>query len=51
MTPFDAAVLGVYLHGLAADLWTAQYGPSGLTARDLAKLLPRAFNQHRQQDA
>jgi NAD(P)H-hydrate epimerase len=42
-----AAVLGVYLHGLAADLWAADRGPSGLTARDLTTLLPRAFQRHR----
>ena len=47
MTPFDAAVLGVYLHGLAGDMWAQQFGPSGLTARDLAQWLPRAFHQHR----
>lgn len=47
MSPFDAASLGVYLHGLAADLWANQYGPSGLTARDLAKRLPEAFQRHR----
>lgn len=47
MAPFDAAVLGVHLHGLAADLWAKQHGTSGLTARDLADLLPDAFQQHR----
>lgn len=47
MDPFDAAVLGVYLHGLAADLWAERHGTSGLTARDLANLLPDAFQQHR----
>lgn len=47
MAPFDAAVLAVYLHGLAGDLWAQQHGPSGLTARDLAGLLPKAFHQHR----
>lgn len=46
MTPFDAAVLGVYLHGLAADLWSSDHGPTGLTARDLASLLPRAMRRH-----
>jgi NAD(P)H-hydrate epimerase len=45
--PFDAAVLAVYLHGLAADLWANVHGTSGLTARDLATLLPDAFNLHR----
>lgn len=47
MTSFNAAVLGVYLHGLAGDLWAEQFGPSGMTARDLAGLLPKAFHQHR----
>jgi len=46
MPPFDAAVLGVYLHGLAADLWAKDFGSSGLTARDLANLLPQAFSVH-----
>jgi len=45
--PFDAAVLAVYLHGLAADMWANLHGTSGLTARDLITLLPDAFNQHR----
>lgn len=47
MAPFDAAVLGVHLHGLAADLWAAKHGHSGLTARELAALLPDTYNQHR----
>ena len=47
MEPFDAAVLGVYLHGLAGDFWQNQYGSSGLTAGDLVRLLPQAFCQHR----
>jgi ADP-dependent NAD(P)H-hydrate dehydratase len=47
MELFDAAVLGVHLHGKAADLWAAQHGQAGLLARDLAALLPDALNQHR----
>ena len=47
LSPFDAAVLGTYLHGLAADAFAARCGPSGLTARHLAELLPEAFHQHR----
>ncbi len=47
MSPFDAAALGSHLHGLAADLWAKQHGPSGLTARDLANALPDAFERHR----
>lgn len=49
MTTFDAAVLAVYLHGLAADLWAKQQGQSGLTAHDLARQLPQAIEQHRRQ--
>jgi NAD(P)H-hydrate epimerase len=47
MPPFDAAVLGVFLHGIAADMWATVHGSSGLTARDLATILPDAFNNHR----
>ena len=47
MDLFDAATLGVYLHGLAADLWAEKRGPAGLTARDLAALLPEALHRHR----
>ncbi len=47
MLPFDAAVLGVYLHGLAGDRWAKRHGRSGLTATDLADELPNAFDQHR----
>jgi NAD(P)H-hydrate epimerase len=50
MTRFDAAVLAVYLHGLAADHWTQSHGPAGLVARDLAAALPQAMQQHRHAD-
>lgn len=46
MAIFDAAVLGVYLHGLAADLWMASNGTAGLRASDLAAHLPLAIRQH-----
>ncbi len=49
MAAFEAAVLGVYLHGLAGDLWARDKGPSGLTARDLVELLPEAFAARRKQ--
>ncbi len=38
LEPWDAARLGVYLHGLAGD----HYGRTGLLARDLAEALPAA---------
>jgi len=47
MQLFDAAALGVHLHGKAADLWAADHGPAGLTAKALAELLPDALHQHR----
>jgi NAD(P)H-hydrate epimerase len=39
----DAAVLGVYLHGLAGDLAAAKVGEMGLAAGDLIETLPAAF--------
>jgi hydroxyethylthiazole kinase-like uncharacterized protein yjeF len=39
----DAAVLGVYLHGLAGDLAAARMGERGLAAGDLIETLPAAF--------
>ncbi|TFU27194.1 NAD(P)H-hydrate dehydratase [Thermus tengchongensis] len=41
LAPFDAARLGVYLHGLAGDLLAAEKGV-GLLAREVAEALPRA---------
>ncbi len=36
LAPFDAATLGVYIHGRAADLCAQQFGPVGYTATDVA---------------
>ena len=47
MSPLDSAVLGTYLHGMAADIFAERHGISGLTATTLAELLPDAFDQHR----
>ena len=47
LLPFEAACLASHLHGLAADLWATVHGTSGLIARDLATLLPDAFNHCR----
>jgi NAD(P)H-hydrate epimerase len=38
-----AAVLGVFLHGLAADLAVAKSGPASLLPRDVLEALPEAF--------
>jgi NAD(P)H-hydrate epimerase len=40
---FHAAVLGVYLHGLAGDIASESIGEEGLIASDLVEYLPAAF--------
>ncbi len=40
---FEAAALGVYLHGLAADRLAAARGPSGTLAGEVAAALPEAM--------
>lgn len=44
MNPSAAARLGVYLHGLAADLIARQTSSRGTIARDLLAALPRAWH-------
>lgn len=43
LPPFEAAQLGVYLHGLAGDLASVELGEISLIASDLLQYLPRAF--------
>jgi NAD(P)H-hydrate epimerase len=43
LSPFDAAVLGAHVHGLAGDLAAAELGQVSLIASDLLKYLPKAF--------
>lgn len=43
MSPYDAARLGVHVHGLAGDLAAAELGQVGMIARDLVEYLPQAF--------
>ncbi len=40
---FDAACSGVYLHGLAAEMFKDEVGDAGLLASDLLKLLPEVI--------
>ncbi|HEY2882589.1 MAG TPA: NAD(P)H-hydrate dehydratase [Pirellulales bacterium] len=45
LTPFAAAQLGVYVHGLAGDLAAESLGQTSLIASDLIHFLPEAFNR------
>jgi NAD(P)H-hydrate epimerase len=42
LAPFDAAAMGVYLHGLAGDLAARNLGQVSLIATDLIEFLPEA---------
>jgi len=42
---FDAAVLGVYTHGLAGDIAAEELGQISVIATDIIDTLPRAFTQ------
>jgi NAD(P)H-hydrate epimerase len=39
--PFEAACLGVYLHGAAGEVLREEYGTAGLLASEIAARLPR----------
>ena len=43
LSDFDAAVLGVYIHGLAGDIAAEKLGQISLIATDIAQALPDAF--------
>ena len=45
---FEAAQLGVHLHGIAGDLATASQGETSLIASDSVQALPAAFRQTQQ---
>lgn len=47
LSPFGAAMLAVYLHGLAADLAHAQLGTPSTLGTDLIDFIPAAFKQYR----
>jgi NAD(P)H-hydrate epimerase len=47
LTPFDAARLAVYLHGLAGDAAAEQMGQEAMIASDLIRFLPEAFRRYR----
>ena len=43
--PAQAAIFGVYLHGLAADLASSALSEESLMASDIVDFLPAAFNK------
>jgi NAD(P)H-hydrate epimerase len=43
LSDFDAAVLGVYIHGLAGDIAAKKIGIVSLIATDIIKALPKAI--------
>jgi len=51
LEPFEAAILGVYLHGLAGDFAAEELGRCSMTAVDVIEYLPEAFGEHEVSDA
>jgi NAD(P)H-hydrate epimerase len=45
LAPFEAAQLGVHIHGLAGDLAAEQLGQTALIASDLVRFLPPAIRR------
>jgi NAD(P)H-hydrate epimerase len=43
--PFEAAITGAYLHGLAGELARERYWEAGVMAGDLLPLLPLALRE------
>jgi NAD(P)H-hydrate epimerase len=43
LSDFDAAVLGVYIHGLAGDIAAENLGQVSLMTTDIIDALPEAF--------
>jgi NAD(P)H-hydrate epimerase len=48
MEPFEAAACGVYVHALAAEELSEEYGDRGMLASDLLAAIPRAIRTTRE---
>jgi NAD(P)H-hydrate epimerase len=44
LSPWDAARLGVWIHGLAGDIAADQHGQAGMTAVEILDALPQALD-------
>ncbi len=45
LSPFEAAILGAWVHGRAGDLAATELGQTGLTSADLPDSLPAVFRE------
>lgn len=44
LQPYDAAVLGVFIHGMAGDIAAGRIGESGMMARDIVEAIPQVIS-------
>jgi hydroxyethylthiazole kinase-like uncharacterized protein yjeF len=51
LSPFDSAICGVYVHGIAGSLMSEQIGNSGLLANDLLIQIPKAIKKIRETES
>jgi NAD(P)H-hydrate epimerase len=45
LSPIDAALLGVYMHGLAGDISAQEVGEQSLLASDMIEAIPESFEE------
>jgi NAD(P)H-hydrate epimerase len=50
LEPYDAAGLGVYLHGAAGETFSSEYGHSGMLASELGPAIARVAHQLRRDE-
>lgn len=50
LQPFDACLLGTYIHGLAGDAAASRLGADGMTAMDIIDAIPQAWMSLRNGD-
>src|SRR6266704_1188617 len=51
LAPWDAACVGVYVHGLAGDLAASEVGETGLIAGDVIRAIPLAIRRIREDNS